>query len=191
MARLAPLDLDTLTPEQRYALDEVLAGPRGAQAAPGTIPRGPVETWLRSPGLCDPAQKLGAYVRFENALPPHLAELAIILAGAHWRAQFEFWAHARAAARAGVPDAVIEAIRTGARPDLEGDSATVYDFVTQLLQATRVTPSTYARALDAFGERGVVDLVGTVGYYSLVSMTLNAFEVGLPEGETPPFEERS
>ncbi|MFN8639928.1 MAG: hypothetical protein U0360_10870 [Dehalococcoidia bacterium] len=125
-------------------------------------------------------------MRFENALPPHLAELAIILAGAHWRAQFEFWAHARAAARAGVPDAVIEAIRTGGQPDLEGDSATVYDFVTELLRSTRVAPSTYARALEAFGERGVVDLVGTVGYYSLVSMTLNAFEVGLPEGETPP-----
>lgn len=188
MPRLAPLDLARLTPEQQRALDEVLAGPRGAQAAPGTIPRGPVETWLRSPGLCDPAQKLGAHVRFANSLPADLAELAIILTGAHWRAQFEFWAHARAAQRAGVPDAVIEAIRVGREPQLEGNARAVYDVVTELLGTTRrVSDGTYARALEAFGEQGVVDLVGTVGYYSLVSMTLNAFEVGLPEGETPPF----
>ena len=187
MPRLAPLDLATLTPEQQRALDEVLAGPRGAQAAPGTIPRGPVETWLRSPGLCDPAQKLGAHVRFANSLPADLAELAIILTGAHWRAQFEFWAHARAAARAGVPDAVIEAIREGREPQLEENARTVYDAVTELLRTTRVSDGTYARALEAFGEQGVVDLVGTVGYYSLVSMTLNTFEVALPEGEEPPF----
>ena len=189
MARLAPLDLTQLTPEQQYALDEVLAGPRGAQTAPGSVPRGPVESWLRSPGLCDPAQKLGAHVRFANSLRADVAELAIILTGAHWRAQFEFWAHARAAARAGVSDSVIDAIRTGSRPALEGDASTVYDFVSELLATQRVSNATYARALEAFGERGVVDLVGTVGYYSLVSMTLNTFEVALPEGETPPFAE--
>lgn len=189
MARLAPLDLSRLTPEQQYALDEVLAGPRGARTPPGTVPRGPVESWLRSPGLCDPAQKLGAHVRFENSLPADLAELAIILTGAHWRAQFEFWAHARAASRAGVSDSVIEAIRVGTPPPVEGDASTVHDFVTELLEARRVSDGTYARALEAFGEQGVVDLVGTVGYYSLVSMTLNTFEVALPEGETPPFVE--
>ncbi|MCC6237213.1 MAG: carboxymuconolactone decarboxylase family protein [Dehalococcoidia bacterium] len=189
MPRLSPLDLDRLTPEQQRALDEVLAGPRGAQAAPGTIPRGPIESWLRSPGLCDPAQKLGAHVRFANSLAPDLAELAIILTGAHWRAQFEFWAHARAAQRAGIADAVIEAIRDGREPQLEGHARTVYDVVTELLGTTRVSAPTYARALEAFGEQGLVDLVGTVGYYSLVSLTLNTFEVGVPEGETPPFEE--
>ena len=189
MPRLAPLNLDQLTAEQQHALDEVLAGPRGAQTAPGTVPRGPVESWLRSPGLCDPAQKLGAHVRFANSLPADLAELAIILTGAHWRAQFEFWAHARAAARAGVSDAVIEAVRTGAAPPVEGDASTVHAFVTELLRTQRVSDATYARALQAFGEQGVVDLVGTVGYYSLVSMTLNVFEVALPDGETPPFKE--
>ena len=195
MPRLTPLTLDQLSPEQRRVADEINAGPRGAATrAAGTpqgMPRGPFESWLHSPGLADHAQKLGAHVRFGTVLPRDLSELAIILTGRHWHAQFEFWAHARLAAQVGVAPAVIEAVRSGTPPPLEGDGQrAVYHFVTELLDTQRVSDATYARALEAFGEQGVVDLVGTVGYYSLVSMTLNAFEVGLPEGETPPFPDR-
>lgn len=181
MPRLAPLDLDKLTPEQKRVADEIVAGPRGGM-------RGPFESWLRSPGLADPAQKLGAHVRFGTSLPRDLSELAIILTGKHWRANFEFWAHARLAAQVGIAPEVIEAVRTGSPPAF-GDARQrlVYDFVTELLANQRVSDSTYARAIEAFGEQGVVDLVGTVGYYSLVSMTLDVFEVGVPEGETAPF----
>ena len=182
MPRLAPLDMERLTPEQKRVADEIVAGPRGGM-------RGPFESWLRSPGLADPAQKLGAHVRFGTALPRDLSELAIILTGKHWRANFEFWAHARLAAQVGVTPAVIEAVRTGSPPPFEEDrQRLVYDFVTELLEQRRVSDSTYARALAEFGEQGVVDLVGTVGYYSLVSMTLDVFEVGVPEGETAPFD---
>lgn len=183
MARLAPLDLDHLSPEQQRVADAIMSGPRGRL-------RGPFESWLRSPGLADPAQQLGAHIRFGSALSRDLSELAIILAGRHWRAQYEFWAHARFAAEAGVSAEVIEAIRTGASPSFESDEArAVYQFVTELLDTGRVTDSTFAPALALFGEQGVVDLVGTVGYYSLVSMTLNVFEVTVPEGETPPIPE--
>src|SRR5215207_10529419 len=106
MPRLSPLDLNKLTPEQKKVADAIVAGPRGGL-------RGPFEPWLRSPGLADRAQKLGEFCRFNSSLPPVLSELAILVTAKHWRAQFEWWAHARLAAGAGVEDDVIETIRLG------------------------------------------------------------------------------
>lgn len=180
MARLNPLEPADMSPEQRRVADAITSGPRGGM-------RGPFQAWLRAPGLCDPAQRLGAYCRFETSIPQDLNELAILLTGRHWRAQFEFWAHSRLGREAGLPDDLIEAIRVGAVPALSGHRKVVYDFVTEYLATNRVSQATYQRTIDAFGERGTVDLIGVVGYYSLVSMTLNVFEVDLPPGETPPF----
>jgi 4-carboxymuconolactone decarboxylase len=180
MSRLQPIDLDVLSPEQRAVAEAIIAGPRGGL-------RGPFEAWLRSPGMAGPAQELGAYCRFGSSLPRHIAELAILMTGKHWKAQFEFWAHARLAAAAGVPPGVIEAIRTGEPPVLDDpDAQTTYDFVTEYFTTNRVSDAAYRRAVEAFGEAGVVDLVGTVGYYGLVSMTLNVFGVGVPPGEAEP-----
>jgi 4-carboxymuconolactone decarboxylase len=181
MPRLEPLDLNNLTAEQQSVADAIRSGPRGGL-------RGPFEAWLRSPRLADHAQKLGAYCRFGTQLPQDVSELAILLTGNHWRAQFEFWAHARLAREAGLPDAVIEAIRTGGTPSLDRpDLKAAYDLVTEYLSANRVSDATYQRAVATFGERGLVDLIGTVGYYGLVSMTLNIFDVAVPAGEVEPF----
>ncbi len=109
MPRLAPLDLDKLTPDQKKVADAIVAGPRGAL-------RGPFEPWLRSPHLADRAQKLGEYCRFNSSLPQDLAELAICLVGRHFKAQYEFYAHARLAKEAGLAPAIIEAVRTRATP---------------------------------------------------------------------------
>lgn len=180
MARLPRLDIDKLDPQQKAVADAIRRGPRGGL-------RGPFEPWLRSPGLADPAQRLGEYCRFQSSLPRDLSELAILLAGKQWRAQFEFWAHARLGREAGLPDEIIEAIRVGETPTFRREEErVVYDFVTEYFRTNRVSDATYRRALDAFGERGVVDLVGTVGYYGLVSMTLNVFEIEVPEGEVAP-----
>lgn len=180
MARLTPLDLDSLTAEQKEVADAIRSGPRGGM-------RGPFEAWLRAPGLADTAQKLGAYCRFGSSLPADINELAILLTGKYWKAQFEFWAHARLALQAGLDPAIVEAIRTGAEPPLTRDiERAVYAFVTEYLATHRVSEATYRRAIDTLGERGTVDLIGVVGYYGLVSMTLNVFEVGLPEGEPNP-----
>lgn len=180
MPRLEPLDLDRLTPEQKRVADAIRSGPRGGM-------RGPFEAWLRSPGLADHAQQLGAHCRFGTELPKDVAELAILLTGKHWKAQFEFWAHARLAREAGLPNDVIEAIRTGVQPRFErSDLGAAHAFVTEYLATNRVSDATYGRALATFGERGLVDLIGIVGYYGLVSMTLNVFEVALPEGEREP-----
>ncbi len=180
MARLAPLDLDKLTPEQKEVADAIRSGPRGGM-------RGPFEAWLRSPGLADTAQRLGAYCRFGTSLPGDINELAILLTGKHWKAQFEFWAHARLALQAGLDPTIIEAIRTGTTPPFTREiERVVYDVVTEYFETHRLTGPTYQRAIQLLGENGLVDLIGVVGYYGLVSMTLNIFEVGLPEGEKDP-----
>jgi 4-carboxymuconolactone decarboxylase len=180
MPRLAPLDLNKLTPEQKKVADAIVSGPRGGL-------RGPFEPWLRSPVLADRAQKLGEYCRFDNTLPRDLSELAICLVGRHFKAQYEFFAHARLAKEAGLSPAIIEAVRTRQSPPFTRDSERiVYDFVTEYLATNRVSAPNYKRAIDAFGEQTVVDLVGVCGYYMLVSMTLNVFEMPLPPGEPDP-----
>jgi 4-carboxymuconolactone decarboxylase len=180
MARLTPLDMDRLTPQQKEVADAIRSGPRGGL-------RGPFEAWLRSPGLADVAQKLGSYCRFGSSLPGDVNELAILLTGKYWKAQFEFWAHARLALQAGLDPAIIEAVRTGAIPPFAREiERVVYDVVTEYFDTHRLSDSTYVRAVEVLGEAGLVDLIGVVGYYGLVSMTLNVFEVGLPEGEAEP-----
>jgi 4-carboxymuconolactone decarboxylase len=180
MPRLAPLDLSKLTPEQKKTADAIVAGPRGGL-------RGPFEPWLRRPDLADRAQKLGEYCRFNNSLPRDLSELAICLVGRHFKAQYEFYAHARLAKEAGLSAEIIEAVRTRQTPPFTRDvERIVYDFVTEYLATNRVSAVNYKRAVDAFGEPGVVDLVGVSGYYMLVSMTLNVFEMPLPPGEPEP-----
>ena len=149
--------------------------------------RGPFESLLRRPELCDRVQHLGAYCRFDSTLSADVSELAILLTGKHWTAQFEFWAHARLARSAGLPDDIIEAIRTGATPTFEKDEyRAVYDFVTEYFETNRVSDATYRQGVDALGEGGVIDLIGVVGYYGLVSFTLNVFEVPVPDGEAEP-----
>jgi len=177
MPRLTPLDMDALTPAQQTIVDKMMNGPRGGM-------RGPFESLLRRPELCDRVQHLGAYCRFETTLDRDVAELAIILTGKHWKAQFEFWAHARLAREAGLPDAIIEAVRTDSPVDTDNAQyRAVVDLVREYFATNRVGDAAYAQARDALGEEGVVDLIGLVGYYGLVSMTLNIFEVPLPEGE--------
>ncbi len=157
MSRLAPLDLAKLTPDQKKVADAIVSGPRGGL-------RGPFEPWLRSPVLADRAQKLGEYCRFNNT-----------------------YAHARLAKEAGLSPAIIEAVRTRQSPPFTRDvERIVYDFVTEYLATNRVSAPNYKRAIDAFGEQTVVDLVGVCGYYMLVSMTLNVFEMPLPPGEPDP-----
>ena len=178
--RLAPLDIAKLTPEQRKVADAIIGGPRGGL-------RGPFEPWLRSPDLADRGQKLGEYIRFKSILPADVKEMAILMVGRHFRAQFEFYAHARIARDAGLDPAIIEAIRTYKTPPFKRDiEVAVYDFVTEYLGRHRVSDANYKRAVDILGEAGVVDLVGACGYYMLVSMTLNVFDMKLPPGEPDP-----
>src|SRR5262249_13597097 len=131
-------------------------------------------------------QRLGAFVRFGSSIPARLNEMAIIMAGRKWTAQYEFYAHRRLALEAGLSPAIADAIAANQRPaSMAKDEEIVYNFVSELLATGHVSASTFQRVNDAFGERGVVDLVGAVGYYSLVSLTLNVAQVPLPAGVAP------
>jgi 4-carboxymuconolactone decarboxylase len=183
MARLPDIDVARLSPEQRKVHDAIVAGPRGKV-------EGPLRVWLTSPPLAARAQELGAFCRFHTSLAPRLSELAILVTAAHWRAGFEWHAHEKFAREAGLSGAVIEAIKTGAEPRFQNDDeAAVHAFARELLQERQVSDATYARATAALGTVGVVDLVGILGYYGLISMTINAFQLPVPDGAPQPFEE--
>jgi 4-carboxymuconolactone decarboxylase len=181
--RFPSLTPEQMTDEQRAVVDAIQSGPRGAGL------RGPFNALVRSPVLCDLVQRVGAYVRFGTSLAAPLNELAICMAGRKWGAQYEFYAHRRLGIDAGLNPAVLDAVAEGRRPAaMSGDETIVYEFVTDLLSTGQVSQGPYSAALDRFGERGIMDLVGAVGYYSLVSMVLNVAQVPLPEGEAPPLK---
>ena len=164
---------------QRAAHDAIAAGPRGRV-------EGPLAVWLHSADLAERAQALGAFCRFGSSLPPRLSELAILVVGAHWRAGFEWHVHAPIAAAAGVDPEAIAAIKAGDPARFaEDDAQAVHDFAHELLARQAVSDQTYARARHALGECGLVDLVGILGYYGLISMTIKAFRVRVPDGEEP------
>jgi len=126
-------------------------------------------------------------VRFESSLPARLNELAILVTARYWGAQFEWHAHRQFAERAGLSPAIADAIAEGRRPAaLQADEAAVYDFCKALHETKQVGDAAWRAALERFGERGVVDLIGACGYYAIVSMVLNATRHPLPEGVAPP-----
>jgi 4-carboxymuconolactone decarboxylase len=171
--------------------DAGAAGPRSAvknssAAKPGPL-GGPFNVFLRSPGVGNIIQGLGAEIRFRSSLPPKLNELAIIVTARHWTCQYEWFAHHRLALEAGLDPAIGEDIAQGRRPaKLSEDEAIVYDFSRELHETQGVSNATYKTALDRFGERGVMDLIAVNGYYSLISMTLNVDRTPLPGGVAPP-----
>ena len=191
--RLAPLHPRDLDEEQAGVLDAMLAGPRGKS---GFLTRerpigGPFAPWLLSPGFAHRAQELGAFVRYGTSLEPRLKELAIIVVGAAWKAEYEFAAHGPMAVRAGVSREVVEALARSETPSFErDDERVVYEFARELVENRRVGEERYTSAVELLGEPGTVELVGTLGYYTLVCMTLNAFEVPLGEGMESPFAAR-
>ena len=179
--RLAPLALEAMTTDQRRVAEAIMAGPRKGL-------RGPFNIWLRSPELADRLQKVGEYLRFNSSLDPRLNEMAILMTAAHWRSPFEWYAHAPLAIKAGLAPETVAAIAAGERPaTMRSDEAIIWDFCSQLRERRTVNDATYAAAVAAWGERGVVDLIAVNGYYDAVSMTLNIGEVLPPEGADVPF----
>ena len=174
--RFKPLTWETLTPAQTQMVESVMSGKRGSM-------QGPYNVLLRSPELGDLAQKFGAHTRFNSSVPLALNELAILLVARFWSCQFVWWAHRRIAVDAGLSQALIEAIAQGRAPQgVQQDAAVVYDFCNALLQTRRVSDEQHAGVVALFGEAGVVDLMGTMSYYTLVSMSLNVDQYPLPEG---------
>jgi len=183
--RLRDIPEAEMTPKQRQVLAEIQAS-RG-RATLG----GPFGVMLHAPDYGDLAQKLGAFCRYKTAVPPRLSEFTILVIGRMWRSQYEFWVHAPIAEKAGVSKQTIADLRAGRRPKkLARDERAIYDFIEELHKTRRVSDKTYARVHALFGDSGMVEFTGILGYYTLVAMSLNVFNVPLPAGEALPFREK-
>ncbi len=173
--RLPPPKYEQMTPEQKKMIDEALAG-RGTA--------GSFNISLHSPEAGSLFYAMGDRVRFHMSVPDKLKELDILLTARYWGAQFEWLAHHRAAAQAGLSEEKIKAIAEGRRPaGMSADEETVYNFITELFKTRQVSDATFAAAKSLVGERGVVDLIVTAGYYQMVSMFMNVDRLPLNPGQ--------
>jgi 4-carboxymuconolactone decarboxylase len=186
MTRLKHVERSDLDPDQMAVLEAIQGGPRGSrQGGVGLV--GPYGVWVRAPRIGMATQALGAAVRFETALAETLKEVAICTVGAFYHSKFEFAAHHALAVAAGVDGAALERLRLGEAPRFVGDEALVHEVTITLLAAHRLDNELYTRAVGRFGESGLIELVTIVGYYCLVSLTLNAFQIPLARTMTDPF----
>jgi 4-carboxymuconolactone decarboxylase len=183
-----PNDYDKLTPEQKKYVESILSGPRADIS-------GPLGVMMVSPELGDLAQKAIAYSRFAgregfSTVPPKLNELAILVVAKHWSAEYVWNAHHNAAVRFGLPADVVEAIRVGKRPaTMEKDVEVVYDFATAFMSKRTISDAEVNAAKQVLGgDRGVVDLVGTMGLYQISSMMVALDQTPLPQGRKPFFQ---
>jgi 4-carboxymuconolactone decarboxylase len=177
---------EQLTPPQRALRDAISSGPRGIRKKL----TGPFAIWMQAPEYGDHAQRLGAHVRYNTALSPRQSEFAILCTGQKWKAQYEWFAHEPMALKAGVKPETIKDIKAGRVPkSAPRDERAIYDFVQDLYKTRRVSDKNYKRVHDALGTRGTVELVGILGYYTLISMTLNVFRADLPDNAPLPFPE--
>jgi 4-carboxymuconolactone decarboxylase len=177
--RFKPLTWDEMNPAQRKMVEDLVAGPRAGA-------NGPFNVLLRSPEMGDIAQKFGASMRFNADMPRKLNEMAIIITGRYWTAQYEWYAHKRAALAAGLSPAIVDAIQNGRRPTgMTKEEGAVYNFCTEVLNTKHASDATFAAAKSAFGEKGVVDLMGVMSWYQMVSMLLNVDRYPMPDGVQP------
>ena len=175
--RYPPLAPETMTTEQKAMYDSIMAGPRHSI-------EGPFNAWLRSPVLGDRLQRVGEYLRFNTTIPHNLNEFAILITAVEWNSGFEWYAHYPLAMKAGLEPAVALDLQEGRRPaNMTADETLVYDFATQLHRRHQVADVVFDAAVKRFGEQGVTDLMALLGYYGLVSMTLNVAEVMPPQDE--------
>jgi len=181
--RMAEIPLDKMTPAQRGVAEAIMSGPRKGMS-------GPFNAWLRSPELADRLQKVGEYVRFNTSLDKRLNEMAIIMTAQYWGSQYEWYAHAPLAIKAGLDPEIVAALGAGKKPEkMKDDEAIVWEFTTQLRRDHEVDDALYGKAVDKFGENGVMDLIAVNGYYDVVSMTLNVAHVSPPAGAPLPFKQ--
>lgn len=178
--RFPVLTLERMSPEQRRVAEAIMSGPRKSL-------EGPFNAWLRSPELADRLQRVGEYIRYQSSLPARLNEFAILITAREWTSQYEWFVHQPLALKAGLKPQVADDLAEGRRPSgMSADESAVYDFVTVLYRERAVPPAIYQAARDALSEQQIADLLGLLGYYAAVSMTLNVAEVPVPAA--PPLK---
>jgi 4-carboxymuconolactone decarboxylase len=175
--RIKLLSPGEMSAEQQQTYDEAIAGKRGS-APP------PMMAWLNSPEMARHATRLGETVRFNTMFPAELSEIAILVTARHFTSHYEWFAHKRLALKGGMDPKIIDAIRDRRTPlfdDPKGQM--IYDVAKSLHEGHGLSKPLYDQAIDVLSLRGLVEVIGLCGYYTMVSMTLNTFEFGLPEGE--------
>jgi 4-carboxymuconolactone decarboxylase len=178
--RMPPIPAEKMTDAQKKAAEELISGPRG-------VLEGPFIPLLRSPEFMSRLQKTGEYLRYNTKLGSNLSEFIILITARQWTQQYEWNAHETLAEKAGVKPEIITAISEGRRPQgMSVDEEIVHDFCAELFRQQGVSDATYKRAVNRFGEQGVIDITGLCGYYSLLGMILNVARTPLPAGKTPP-----
>lgn len=179
MSRLPVIDPADYTDEQQEVANEITAGPRGEV-------RGPFLPLMHNAKAANAVQRMGAFLRFDGTLPGRLRELAILVTGRHWTAQYEWFAHYKIALNEGLDAAIADAVGQRRRPDFKNrDEEIVYDFAHELHENHRVSDATFEAAKELVGPAGVVELIVLCGHYTVVSMVLNTFEIEVPGGEKP------
>ncbi len=185
MQRFEPLTPETMTAEQRAVAEELSSGPRGGV-------RGPFVVLLHHPELARRVQAVGEHIRYGTEFPDSLIEIGVLVTARHWTCQYEWVAHAPLARKAGVPEAIIEAIGADRVPDaMDDEQALVYRFCRETLERGEPAEARYERARERFGARGVLDLLALCGYYTTLAMILNTARVPLPQGMPPPLGPRA
>ena len=181
---------EELGPEGQQLWDSIVDSRGGSVVTAGGGLAGPFNAFVTAPDAGQRLSALGATLRFGTSIERRLSEVAIITVGARWRAEFEWWAHARMAREYGVAEAVVDAIGRGEDPPFEADDErAVYTVARQLSQSGRLDQETYDAAHRLLGNAGMVELVSLCGYYTLVSFLLNAFAVPLPPDALPMWAE--
>jgi len=182
--RMPQIPADKMTEPQKKAAAEFAEGR-------GYAVRGPFAAMLRSPEVMLRAKAMGDYLRFKSTIPPRLNELAILITARQWAQNYEWQAHRPLAEKAGLKPEIAQAIADGRRPaGMAADEEIVFDFCAELHGNRSVSDATYQRALEKFGEQGVIDLTAVNGYYTFNAMILNVARTALPataKAELQPF----
>ena len=180
--RLPSLRYEELTPRQRESWDQ--------HSTRRETVRGPYTVWIHDPDLMDKVSAISNYFRFDCALPVKLREFGILVTARYWDAQYSWNAHVDKARAAGIPDRVIRDLAAKRKPKFEADDERVfYDFAMEALENHFVSEETFAEAKKIFGTKGLVDLIGAVGYFSMLQICLNSAEVDLQPDREPPFSD--
>jgi 4-carboxymuconolactone decarboxylase len=192
VSRLPYLRRDELDHAGQEVWDSIVGSREAALVDEQGALTGPFNAFVHAPDVGRHLTSLGRVLRFETSIERRLSEVAIITVGARWKAEFEWWAHARMAREHGVPDAVVDAIGRGDDPPFAAsDEQTVYLAARQLTETGRLGPDVYSAVHQLLGDSGAVEFVALCGYYSLVSFLLNAFAVPLPPGATPRWDHQA
>ena len=177
---MPPLAADKMTEAQKKAAEAFAEGR-------GYAVRGPFVPLIRSPEVMLRAKAMGDYLRFKSTLGPRLNEMIILITAREWSQQYEWHAHVSIALKEGLRREIADAIADGRRPaGMAEDEEAAYDMATEILRSKRVSDATYRRAVDKFGEQGVIDLLGVTGYYTFLAIVMNATRTGLPENVAEP-----